>query len=50
MIPICDQAEFRQAASDVKTKLKTRPANDELLTLYGLFKQGLYGDNTTGKD
>lgn len=41
------KVEFHQAAVDVKTKLKVRPADDELLVLYGLFKQGLQGDNTT---
>lgn len=43
------QVEFRQALTDVKTKLKTRPADTELLILYGLFKQSLLGDNTTVK-
>ena len=43
------QVEFRRAAVDVKSKLKVRPADDELLILYGLFKQGLQGDNTTSK-
>jgi acyl-CoA-binding protein len=42
------QIEFRQAAVDVKSKLKTRPNNDELLLLYGFFKQAIQGDNTTG--
>lgn len=29
--------------------LKTKPNNDELLKLYGLFKQATVGDNTTEK-
>ncbi|KAJ3044790.1 hypothetical protein HDV00_000667 [Rhizophlyctis rosea] len=40
--------EFVQAASDVKA-LTYKPSNDELLKLYGLFKQGIVGDNDTAK-
>lgn len=35
--------------TDVKTALKTRPADNELLILYALFKQGVTGDNNTDK-
>jgi len=40
---------FNEAAEKVKN-LKERPANDELLTLYALFKQGTVGDNETGEE
>ncbi|XP_017304059.1 acyl-CoA-binding protein homolog 1 isoform X5 [Diaphorina citri] len=40
--------KFNQAAEDVKN-LKDTPANDELLEIYGLYKQATVGDNTTGK-
>ncbi|MBJ8344517.1 acyl-CoA-binding protein [Antrihabitans sp. YC2-6] len=36
-------AEFAQAQEDVK-KLTSRPSNDDLLSLYALFKQGSKGD------
>lgn len=36
--------EFNMAA-DVVKKLKTKPNDDELLTLYGFFKQATVGDN-----
>jgi len=39
---------FQAAAADVKSFTK-RPSNDELLVLYGLFKQANDGDNTTCK-
>ncbi|XP_026688072.1 putative acyl-CoA-binding protein [Diaphorina citri] len=39
--------KFNQAAEDVKN-LKDTPANDELLEIYGLYKQATVGDNTTG--
>lgn len=39
-------AEFLQAAEDVK-KLTTSPNNDELLELYGLYKQATVGDVNT---
>lgn len=35
--------DFKAAAERVKT-LTSRPSNDELLELYGLFKQGSEGD------
>ena len=35
-------AQFEQAQVDVKT-LTSKPANDELLTLYALFKQATAG-------
>ena len=37
------EAEFQQATIDVKT-LTSRPSNEELLSLYGLFKQATSGD------
>lgn len=41
------QAEFKKVAEEVK-KVKTQPANDELLILYGLYKQAVVGDVNTG--
>lgn len=40
--------DFDSAVLQVKT-LPTRPTDDELLTLYGLYKQALEGDITTSK-
>ncbi|XP_032375604.1 acyl-CoA-binding domain-containing protein 7 [Etheostoma spectabile] len=37
------QAEFEKIAEDVK-KVKTRPTDQELLDLYGLYKQAIVGD------
>ncbi|NP_001165067.1 acyl-CoA-binding domain-containing protein 7 [Xenopus tropicalis] len=37
------QADFDKAAEDVK-KLKTRPTDEELKELYGLYKQSTVGD------
>lgn len=37
------KAAFEQAQKDVKTLTK-RPSNDDLLSLYSLFKQGSEGD------
>ncbi|XP_060104424.1 acyl-CoA-binding domain-containing protein 7 [Heteronotia binoei] len=37
------QADFESAAESVK-KLKTRPSDDELRELYGLYKQSVVGD------
>jgi diazepam-binding inhibitor (GABA receptor modulating acyl-CoA-binding protein) len=39
------KTEFEQAAADV-AKLTKRPENEELLTLYALFKQATDGDVT----
>ena len=39
------KAQFEQAQKDVKT-LTEKPSNDDLLTLYSLFKQGSSGDVT----
>ena len=39
------KALFEQAQKDVKTLTK-KPSNDDLLTLYSLFKQGASGDVT----
>ncbi|KAA3674387.1 uncharacterized protein DEA37_0013591 [Paragonimus westermani] len=39
---------FNTAADNVK-HLKKRPSDNELLSLYGLFKQATQGDNTTGQ-
>lgn len=41
------QAEFEKIAEDVK-KVKTRPTDQELLDLYGLYKQAVVGDINTG--
>ncbi|VDM28290.1 unnamed protein product [Toxocara canis] len=40
--------DFETAAAKVNL-LKTRPSNDELLELYGLYKQATVGDNTISK-
>ncbi|CEG62774.1 Putative Diazepam-binding inhibitor (GABA receptor modulator, acyl-CoA-binding protein) [Rhizopus microsporus] len=40
--------KFNTAAEEVK-QLSKSPSNDELLELYGLFKQATVGDNTTSK-
>ncbi|XP_051576260.1 acyl-CoA-binding protein-like [Myxocyprinus asiaticus] len=37
------QAEFKQYAENVK-KVKTRPTDQKLLDLYGLYKQAIVGD------
>ncbi|XP_056142520.1 acyl-CoA-binding domain-containing protein 7 [Lampris incognitus] len=37
------KAEFEKMAEDVK-KVKTRPTDQELLDLYGLYKQAIVGD------
>lgn len=42
------QAEFEQIAEDVK-KVKAKPTDQELLDLYGLYKQATVGDVNTGK-
>ncbi|TPX36257.1 hypothetical protein SmJEL517_g01461 [Synchytrium microbalum] len=41
-------AAFVQAAADAKV-MTYKPNNDELLELYGLFKQSIFGDNETAK-
>ena len=40
--------QFTTAAEEVH-KLPTKPSNDELLELYGLYKQATVGDNKTCK-
>ncbi|XP_061572810.1 acyl-CoA-binding domain-containing protein 7 [Cololabis saira] len=40
------ETEFKTVAEDVK-KVKTKPTNEEMLTLYGLYKQALVGDVNT---
>uniref|UniRef100_A0ABI7WMF0 Acyl-CoA-binding protein n=1 Tax=Felis catus TaxID=9685 RepID=A0ABI7WMF0_FELCA len=40
------QAEFDKAAEDVK-HLKTKPADDEMLFIYGHYKQATVGDINT---
>ncbi|CAF3648910.1 unnamed protein product [Rotaria sp. Silwood1] len=42
------QAEFDKAAEDVKV-LNKKLSNDDLLKLYGLYKQATIGDNNTNK-
>ncbi|KAK9477268.1 acyl-CoA-binding protein [Lipomyces japonicus] len=39
---------FTKAADSVQ-QLKVKPSDDELLQLYGLYKQATVGDNTTAK-
>jgi len=39
-------AEFTKAADDVK-KCKSKPSDDEMLKLYGLYKQATVGDVNT---
>jgi diazepam-binding inhibitor (GABA receptor modulator, acyl-CoA-binding protein) len=39
---------FEQAQADVKT-LPAKPSNDDLLTLYGLFKQATEGEASGAK-
>jgi len=41
------QSQFEQASKDVKT-LSSKPSNNDLLSLYSLYKQGSDGD-CTGK-
>ncbi|CAO3654475.1 unnamed protein product [Mucor hiemalis] len=41
-------AEFTQAAADVKN-LSKKPSDNQLLELYGLFKQATIGNNDTSK-
>lgn len=40
--------QFAQAQADVKT-LTTKPSNDDLLSLYALFKQGTAGEASAAK-
>jgi len=40
--------EFLKAAADVK-KLKAKPTDNEMLELYGLFKQATVGDVNTDR-
>ncbi|XP_058504183.1 acyl-CoA-binding domain-containing protein 7 [Solea solea] len=42
------QAEFDKMAEDVKT-VKTKPTDQELLDLYGLYKQATVGDVNTDR-
>lgn len=42
------EQKFNAAAEEVKAFTK-RPADNELLELYALYKQGTVGDNTTEK-
>ena len=39
-----NSAEFLEAAKDVKEKLTSRPSDEELLELYGFYKQATVGD------
>lgn len=48
LLPICLQAEFEKIAEDVK-KVKTKPTDQELLDLYGLYKQAVVGDVNIGR-
>ncbi|KAI9274803.1 putative acyl-coA-binding protein [Phascolomyces articulosus] len=40
--------QFNTAAAEVK-ELSKKPSDDDLLKLYGLFKQATVGDNNTAK-
>lgn len=42
------EQEFRKAADDV-SNMKIRPSDEELLKIYGLFKQATVGDCDTPK-
>ena len=45
-------ATIEEQFEDAQLKLRTlteRPSNDELLSIYGLFKQATEGDNSTKK-
>jgi acyl-CoA-binding protein len=42
------KAQFEKAQKDIKTIAK-RPSNDDLLTLYSLFKQGSEGDVSSSR-
>ncbi|XP_034030724.1 acyl-CoA-binding domain-containing protein 7 [Thalassophryne amazonica] len=42
------KADFEKIAEDVK-KLKKRPTDQELLDLYGLYKQSVVGDINVGE-
>jgi len=42
------EAEFKKAADEVQ-RLKKKPNNNDLLTLYGLYKQATEGDCNTKK-
>jgi diazepam-binding inhibitor (GABA receptor modulating acyl-CoA-binding protein) len=44
---VIDQ-NFQEAVRNINN-LNTRPTDDELLKLYGLYKQSLFGDNKTDK-
>jgi diazepam-binding inhibitor (GABA receptor modulating acyl-CoA-binding protein) len=41
-------SKLQEAAENLKT-LSTRPSNDDLLKLYGLYKQATEGNNKTSK-
>lgn len=41
-----NNAEFIKATKDVRD-LTAKPSNEQLLTLYSLFKQSVFGDNET---
>ncbi|KAL6109216.1 acbd7 [Pungitius sinensis] len=43
-----NRAEFEKMAEDVK-KVKTRPTDQELLDLYGLYKQATVGEINTDR-
>ncbi|XP_066900790.1 acyl-CoA-binding protein homolog [Halyomorpha halys] len=43
------EQRFQQAAEKVKSGLSKRPSDNELLDLYGLFKQATVGDVDTPK-
>ncbi|KAI8877285.1 acyl-CoA-binding protein [Backusella circina FSU 941] len=42
-------AAFEKASKEVREELTSKPSNDDLLKLYGLYKQATIGDNETEK-
>lgn len=42
------EQNFQDAVRNINN-LNSRPTDDELLKLYGLYKQSLFGDNNTDK-
>ncbi len=48
ILSLSQSSDFEQAAAAVKAFTK-RPTDEELLEVYGLYKQATAGDNETGK-
>jgi diazepam-binding inhibitor (GABA receptor modulating acyl-CoA-binding protein) len=43
-----NSVQFTNACNTV-TRLKTKPSDDDLCKLYGLYKQAVFGNNTTSE-